>query len=298
MTPAPLIFAATLLLGPPTGEPAEPVISPTQPQPGEPAIAPAQIDAERALTEPGPLPSAEQPDPAQPDPAQPDPEPDPDYVQPDPLPDALPSWEDPHDFESPFTGPPLGGYGAPPPERPPAKGAAFFVPAGVLFGVMITTQIVTATACEDAYCGSRGTPWRLMGLGVVGLAGAGGWLQGNHDAWRNARAAAPVKSLVGRRAAGWTMFALGVAGMIADTTLYMLCYDGARGPYTELEGFRYTCSPTISVVTLDLSTLVGATGLGLALSAESQLRNRAKFELSVAPWAGRGQAGLSLGGRF
>ena len=43
---------------------------------------------------------------------------------------------------------------------------------------------------------------------------------------------------------------------------------------------------------------MSASGLGLALSAESQLKNRPKFDLSVSPWGGRGQVGLSVGGRF
>jgi hypothetical protein len=34
------------------------------------------------------------------------------------------------------------------------------------------------------------------------------------------------------------------------------------------------------------------------MSAEGQLRHRKKYDLSVSPWGGRGQAGLSLGGRF
>ncbi|HLT35511.1 MAG TPA: hypothetical protein VK034_04475, partial [Enhygromyxa sp.] len=117
-------------------------------------------------------------------------------------------------------------------------------------------------------------------------------------AWNRVEAGLPAKNPIGRRAAGWTMFALGLGGMIADTVLYHRCYDDARGPYTQIDGFRYTCSPVISVVTLDLSTLVGATGLGLALSGESQLRKRRKLDVSVAPWGGRGQAGLTLGGRF
>jgi hypothetical protein len=139
----------------------------------------------------------------------------------------------------------------------------------------------------------------VLGFTTVGLAGGGGWLQGKRMAWDQGAAGTTARKPTARRAAGWTMFVLGVGGMITDTILYHRCYDGALGPYTEIEGFRYTCSPIISVVTLDLSTLLAAVGLGLGMSAEGQLHQRRRsFDVSVSPWGGRGQAGLSLGGRF
>ncbi|MFO7565382.1 MAG: hypothetical protein R6X02_22255 [Enhygromyxa sp.] len=304
MTSASLCLVGALLLGPPGGERQTPVLTPTQPQPGEPAIAPAQIDAERAGPEPMPaLPTEPEPLAVDPDPdPSPDPSPDPDSE-----PATLPSWEDnPAPTEGPHEATPSADWSTPiAPElvatrkQAPPGGAAVFAPAIAMFGLMISSELATGLACEqDVYCGTRGWPWRALGLGTVGLAGMGGWLHGKRIAFDRAEAGLPAKNPIGRRAAGWSMFVLGLGGMIADTALYQLCYDGARGPYTQIEGFRYTCSPVISVVTLDLSTLVGATGLALALSGESQLRNRPKFEASVAPWGGRGQAGLSVLGRF
>lgn len=292
MASAPLLLLGTLLLGPPSGE-GSPAVGPTQPQVGEPAIAPAHVDAERAGPEPMPaLPS-------EPEPVASEPEPE-------PAPSELPSWQEtpapnvPSDQATPIADwttpvdPTIAGTS----KQAPPKGMGLFAPAIGFFGAMITTQLITGLSCDnDVYCGTRGWPWRFMGIATMGFAGGGGWLQGQRVAWDRAQAGEPVKNPVGRRAAGWTMFVLGLGGFVADTTLYHRCYDGARGPYTEIVGFRYTCSPVISVVTLDLSTLLGATGLGLALSAEGQLRKQ-KLDLSLAPWGGRGQAGLSIGGRF
>ncbi len=296
------LLTGALLLGAPSESPT-PVLTPTQPQPGEPAIAPATIDAERA----GPEPMPAQPGELAPEPAA-APEPSP----PDDGEGTLPSWQ-----QGPAEGPAaepspvapgdagsLADWQAPvdpayvEPEPGPLKGWGLVGAAGGVFGGMVLTQLITGLTCDDVYCETRGWPWRLMGLATMGLAGGGGWVHGHYLATQRAKDGEPAAKPTGRRVAGWTMFALGVAGLITDTALYQLCYDGRRGPYIEITGFRYTCSPVISVVTLDLSTLVGATGLGLALSAESQLRSRQRFDLSLAPWGGRGQAGLSLSGRF
>lgn len=304
MTSASLLLTGALLLGPPSGERQTPVLTPTQPQPGEPAIAPAHVDSERAGPEPMP---AQPPEPAQP--TEPEPLPVADEPAPADQPpgDELPSWQaDPGPTDGSTEGTPIADWTTPvdptavvTTKQAPPKGMALFAPAIGVFGMMITTQLITGLTCEaDVYCGTRGWPWRAMGFATVAFAGGGGWLQGNHVAWKRAEAGLPAKNPIGRRAAGWSMFILGVGGMITDTVLYHRCYDDARGPYTEIDGFRYTCSPVISVVTLDLSTLVGATGLALGLSAESQLRKQAKLDLSLAPWGGRGQAGLTIAGRF
>jgi hypothetical protein len=292
MTSASLMLTGALLLGPPSGDRQTPVLTPSKTQPGEPAIAPAHVDAERA----GPDPMLAQPT---------DPEP---VAAAEPEPSELPSWQaEPGPTEGPREATPIADWTtavdvevvpAQSKQAPPG-GVGVFAPAIAMYGLMITTQLVAGTVCEqDAYCGTRGWPWRAMGFATVGLAGLGGWLHGTRVAWNRSEAGLPEKKLIGRRAAGWSLFVLGVGGMIADTALYQLCYDGRRGPYMELEGFRYTCSPMTSVVTLHLSTLVGATGLGLGLSGESQRRKQPKFDLSVAPWGGRGQAGVSVGGRF
>ncbi len=297
-----LLTGALLLLGPPSKERPTPVLTPTQPQPGEPAIAPAQIDSERA----GPEPMPAQPGELAPEPAVEQPEPTP---TPEPEGNSLPSWQEgPSPAPDSQTPTPVVDWTTPVDpnlatpvaiKEGPAKGWGLVGAAGGVFGGMIVTQLITGLSCEnDVYCGSRGWPWRFFGMSTMGLAGAGGWLQGKRVAWERVEAGKPANNPIGRRAAGWTLFILGLAGLITDTALYHICYDGRGGPYFERDGFRYTCSPVISVVTLDLSTLVGATGLGLALSAEGQLRNRPKFDLSVAPWGGRGQAGLSLAGRF
>jgi hypothetical protein len=291
---------AYALLGPPDQGPSErqtPVLTPTQPHRGEPAIGPAQSDGDRAVAEP----EAQPLDPVEP-PLEPEPAPEPGTE--------LPSWEaDP--APAPVGDPgsaPIADWTTPvesfaPPiaaPAPPPKGTALFGAAAGVFGLMVVTQLGTGVVCEaDVYCGTLGWPWRMLGFTTVGLAGGGGWQLGKRIAWDRVQAGEPVKKPTGRRVAGWSMFALGVGGMIADTILYQQCYDGVRGPYLEIDGFRYTCSPNISVVTLDLTTLLGAVGLGLALSAESQQQhNRRAFDLSVSPWGGHGQAGMSVGGRF
>ncbi|PRQ03530.1 Agglutinin receptor precursor [Enhygromyxa salina] len=300
-----LVLAAALLLGPPSGDQRPPVqtpkVSPIQPQPGDPAIAPAHVETE-AAAEPTPMPA----DPTTPEPAiadepEPAPEPEP-QPAPEPGPTELPTWQSepvvPADDGSPEL---LDEWGSPtlaPVKPEPRRGVGLYAAAGGLFGVLITRQWVTALSCDDPHCGHRGNADRVFGLALMGFAGGGGWLEGRRTAYLRHEADEPVKQPKGRRAAGWTLFAVGIGGLIADTALYNLCYERAVGPYTQVNGFRYTCSPITSVVVIDLSTALGAVGLGLGLSAESQLRNRKKYELSVAPWGGRGQAGLSLSGRF
>ena len=132
----------------------------------------------------------------------------------------------------------------------------------------------------------------------MGMSGAGGWMQGKRTAWKRDRAGEPARNPVGRRAAGWTLFAVGMGGLIADMALYHACYEDAAGPYTQIEGFSYTCRPNLSVVLIDVTALLSTAGLGLALSGEGQLRARRKLDFSVAPYGGRGQLGLSIGGRF
>ena len=290
--------ALALFLGPPARPPVQtPNVSPTQPQPGEPAIAPAAIEGEAAIAEPALTP--EPIESLEPEPVEPEPEP-----EPGPGSD-LPSWQaDPS--ELPPDGEPrddvhVDEWGtpiAPPPKRGPPKGGGFFAGAGVLFGAMITKQWITALVCDDVYCGWRGNADRALGLGVMGLSFGGGWFDGRRRAYWAVDADKPAKKLTGRRAAGWTMFALGLGGLIADAALYNACYQNADGPYTKITGFTYTCSPVASVVVVDLSTLIGAVGLGMGTSAESQRRHHKKYQLSLAPWGGRGQAGLSLSGRF
>lgn len=294
--------ALALLLGPPDARPPvqspSPAISPTQPQPGEPAIAPAGVEGEPAVAEP----------PVEPDPAA--------NETPEPTEPAggaeLPSWQEgptpmPSSDLPPARGdasdmPLVDEWGTPiaPPEKPagPPKGGGFYAGAGALFGVMVTKQLVMGLICEDVYCGWRGNIDRGLGLGVMGLAGGGGWFQGRRAAYLAHDAGKPAKPLTGRRAAGWTMFAVGLGGLIADTVLYNVCYSSAIGPYTQLEGFKYECSPVASVLVVDFSTLIGAVGMGMGLSAESQRKHHKKYEMAVAPWGGRGQAGLSLSGRF
>jgi hypothetical protein len=288
--------ALALLLGPPvqspqTGEQA-PAISPTQPNPGEAAIAPAHVEGDRAVTEP-----------AVGEPVDPEPTPDP---QPTTEPE-LPSWQS--DPIAPVEGPTEAtetpvvvdewGTPLPPPEKPiPPRGTGFFIGAGALFGVMVIKQLALGLTCEDVYCGYRGNLDRGLGLGVMGLTAGGGWFQGRRAAFLNHDAGKPAKPLTSMRAGGWTLFVIGLGGLIADTVLYNVCYSSADGPYTKIEGFTYTCSPTASVVVVDFSTLIGAVGMGMGMSAENQRRHQKKYAMSLAPWGGRGQAGLSLSGRF
>ncbi|HLT39289.1 MAG TPA: hypothetical protein VK034_23555, partial [Enhygromyxa sp.] len=180
MTSASLLLIGALLLGPPGGERQTPVLTPTQPQPGDPAIAPAHVDAERAGPEPMPG------QPIDPEPIgveQPSPEPQPA----DPMPSELPTWQaDPVPSEGPSEVTPIADWTTPlDPEvvaaskQAPPKGWALWAPAVGVFGVMITTQLITGLTCEpDVYCGTRGWPWRAMGFVTVGLAGGGGWLHG------------------------------------------------------------------------------------------------------------------------
>jgi hypothetical protein len=307
--------ALALLLGPPADEsrrplvqsPQTPAISPTQPDPGEPAIAPAEVAGERAFTEPAPidpLPVQDPPPPTEPEPGselpswQSDPVPDPDSQQEGPT-----DTTDTSDLPVDEWGTPL-----PPPEKPiPPKGGGFYAAAGALLGVMITKQWIMALNCDDVYCGWRGNIDRGLGLGVMGLSVGGGWFQGRRAAYLAHDAGKPFKPLTGRRAAGWTLFAVGLGGLLADAVLYNICYSDAVGPYTKIEGFTYTCSPVTSVVIVDFSTLIGAVGMGVGLSAESQRRFHRKYEnaaatgrvqWNVSPWGGRGTAGLSLSGRF
>jgi hypothetical protein len=253
--------AFALLLGPPADArppvqaPQTPAIGPTQPLSGEPAIAPSHVEGERAATEPAPTLIEADPT-AAPPPTEPAPE------------GELPSWQRPDatSRDQPAGGDPTDtplhdewGTPLPPPEKPiPLKGNGFYVGAGALFGVMISKQLGMGLMCDDVYCGWRGNMDRGLGLGVMGLAAGGGWFQGRRAAFLAHDGGKPAKPLTGRRAAGWTMFAVGLGGLLADAVLYNICYSSAIGPYTQLEGFTYECSPIASVVIVDFSTMIGA----------------------------------------
>lgn len=302
-----LLTTAALALGL-MGQPAgtEEGVSVQRPMaPGEPAIAPAKIEAEAATPEGTPA-VAEPEGPGEPaiEPAPevgpaPGPEPDPPPPQPEvgPTEPALPSWQDspttsgevyPEPWEDPATF-----------EKPPGDGIGFMLLAGVAYGGAITRQWVSALRCDnDVYCGYRGITDHVLMFATAGLAMGGGWKHGNRKAWDLDRAGQPIPVPRGRRIAGWTLFAAGMAGVIVDLGLYNACYSDAKGPYTKIDGLSYTCSPVASVLVNDFSGLAAGLGGGLAMSAEAQIKYRQKLELTLLPRGGPGQFGLSLAGRF
>jgi len=323
MTSLALVLGAALLMGPPSEAPApevqRPSVTPIQPQPGEPAIAPAEIETEAADAPAEPVDPSDGPEPSG-EPIGPSGEPgdapsgEPGVApieEPGPGPDArageidtLPSWDSPAEPVGSAETPALDEWGVPidrpPVDNSPPKGGGFYAGAGAVFGVMVTKQLFMGLFCDDVYCGWRGNLDRVLGFGAIGLAGGGGWFDGRRAAYFELKDETEQKKLRGRQAAGWTLFSLGMAGILTDMVLYHLCYDGAIGPYTNLEGFSYTCEPVASVLVVDFGTIMSAVGLGLGMSAQSQLRHRERnnFELSFSPWGGRGTAGLSVSGRF
>jgi hypothetical protein len=288
------------LLGPP-----EPVIAPAD-KAGEPAIAPAELPAEKAgsgpaVQRPGegtPPPEHEPKDPGLPiyevEPAPVEPQP----VEPQPD-DALPTWS-----EEPIAEPLDDPWAAP--EMPPAKlpgepmrGIGLLVGGSLGFAAMFTRQWITQIVCSDVYCGFRGNLDRLFLLGSIGMIGGGAWMEGRHKGFMRDHEQQPMRPLVGRRAAGWTMFAVGLAGMITEAGLYMACYDAARGPFVELSGLSYTCRPAASVLMMDGSAVLSSVGFGLAMSAQAERREMAKRgKVVMLPYASADRAGVALVGRF
>lgn len=287
------------LVGPP-----DEVVAPSA-QPGEPAIAPAELPSERASqptvqrpgqTQPdGELPTYDQPTTS--DPVEPPSGETPPAEQ--PADEALPTWSDTPvgaPIDDPWDAPPLEPVKLP---GEPPRGVGLLAGAGVGFAVVFTKQWIEALVCEDVYCGYRGNFDRLFLLGSLGLIGGGAWLEGKHTGFMRRHHDKPVRKLVGRRAAGWTLFSLGMVGMIAEASLYMTCYDGARGPFLEQSGFSYTCRPTASVLMMDGSATLAAIGFGLGMSAEAERKDaRNNTKLALLPYADLQRAGLALVGRF
>lgn len=305
----PLALALSLF-GPPVQRPSQPsgvqddradAIAPVQPQPGEPAIAPAQIEGERASEPPPELPALDTPPPE----AEPAPEQDDPFAEPSvgpgppsqPSESDLPSWNtQPVDTSVPneWNAPPQPGAipGA------PNRGTGYFIGAGLLFGGVLTRQWVTELICADVYCGFRGNLDRVLLLGSIGLAGGGAWMEGRYREFKRDYEGKPARSLTGRRAAGWTLFSLGIVGMISEAALTMTCYDGAKGPFFVQDGLSYTCRPTASVLMMDGSALMAAIGFGLAMSGEAAKRERKRVQTAVMPMASPDRAGLVFVGRF
>jgi hypothetical protein len=289
-----------VLAGPP-----EEVIAPP-PQPGEPAIAPAELPSEQAAaptvqrpgqTQPdGALPTYDQPtssDPVEPGPSEPGPS------------EPGPSEELPTYAEQPIGAPIEDPWDAPalePVKLPgePPRGVGLLAGAGVGFAVVFTKQWIEQIVCTDVYCGYRGNFDRLVLLGSLGMIGGGAWLEGRHTGFMRRHHDEPQRKLLGRRAAGWTLFSLGMVGMIAEATLYMTCYDGAKGPFLEQSGFSYTCRPAASVLMMDGSATLAAIGFGLGMSAEAERKEARKgaTKLALLPFADRERGGLALIGRF
>ncbi len=296
--------ALTLVfLGPP-GE----AIAPAG-QAGEPAIAPAELPSEKAssptVQRPSELPNYAEPvepkpvEPGPSEPVEPGPSEPVEPVEPPPS-ESLPTWaEQPlaEPFEEPWTEP-----GKPPKLLgEPPTGIGLLVGGSVGFAVVFTRQWVSELMCADLYCGFRGNLDRLVLLGSIGMIGGGAWLKGRHTGFMRNHDQQPLRPLLGRRAAGWTLFAVGLAGMIAEAGLTMACYDGARGPFVELDGFSYTCRPTASVLMMDGSAVLSSVGFGLAMSAQSERREAGKTaspKVTMLPYATAGRAGLALVGRF
>ena len=292
------------LFGPPDS-----VIAPAG-QPGEPAIAPAELPSDKASkpvvqqpsvrpieAEPAPLGPSLPDDASEPAPEEPSPklEPAPADTGTD---DGLPTWSD-----EPIAEPLDDPWNAP--EQPPAKlpgeprrGVGLLVGASLGFAVVFTRQWITQLTCSDVYCGFRGNFDRLVLLGSIGMIGGGAWMEGRHKGFMRNHDGKPARVLLGRRATGWTLFALGLAGMITEAGLYMACYDGARGPFVERNGFSYTCRPAASVLMMDGSAAMASVGFGLAMSAQSERREAGKTKVALLPYASADRAGLALIGRF
>lgn len=304
------------------GDAPEPAVAPGSSQPAEAAIAPARVDNEAAGGPTVQKPGSASPEPVGAQPVEPvaegpaevaplgEPEPEP---APEPEPGGLPSADAP--VAEPSEGGGLPTWGEAPvaqasdPEtegwaveeefvKPPPNGVGLYSTAALLFGTAITKQWVMEISCgDDAYCGGRGLIDDFLMFGAIGFAGAGGWKHGEHIRWKAEQAGKPAVVPRGRQIAGWTVFAIGMAGLITDLGLYQACYSSALGPYTQIDGFRYTCSPAASIVVTDVSGLAGAIGAGLGMSAQRQIR-ASKVDVSIAPAGGRGRVGLSLTGRF
>jgi hypothetical protein len=290
------------LLGPPA-----PVIAPAETA-GEPAIAPAELPAEQAGSQPvvqrpgegTPPPEHEPKDPglpiydSEPGPVEPV-----EPVEPQPGDDALPTWS-----EEPIAEPLDDAWYAPemqPAKLPgePRRGIGLLVGGSLGFAAMFTRQWITQIVCSDVYCGFRGNLDRVFLLGSIGMIGGGAWMEGRHTGFMRGHWKDPMRPLVGRRAAGWTMFAVGLAGMITEAGLYMACYDAARGPFVELNGLAYTCRPAASVLMMDGSAVLSSVGFGLAMSAQSERREMAKRgKVVMLPYASADRAGVALVGRF
>ncbi|MFV8752337.1 hypothetical protein ACNOYE_17445 [Nannocystaceae bacterium ST9] len=300
-------FVIALVLGPPG--PTE-VIAPVQ-QPGEPAIAPAELPSDRAsapvvqrpgqtepTSDPG-LPSY-QDEPSEPEPSEPGPS---EPVEPPPGDESLPTWsEEPiAEVDDPFDDP-WNEPGMPPPKLPgePSMGIGLMIGGGIGFAAVFTRQWITELVCTDVYCGFRGNLDRLVLLGSIGMIGGGAWMKGRHKGFMRNHDQQPRRPLLGRRATGWTLFALGMAGMIGEAGLYMACYDGARGPFVEQSGLAYTCRPTASVLMMDGSAVMASIGFGLAMSAQAERREMARggAKVTMLPYASAGRAGVALVGRF
>jgi hypothetical protein len=296
-----------VLLGPPG-----PVVAPAE-QPGEPAIAPAELPSEQAssqpvvqrpgqappqpepATEPG-LPSYDE-QPVEPTPGEPAEQP---VEPPPPSSDELPTWStEPvrEPIEDPWAAPEMRPAKLP---GEPRRGVGLLVGGGMGFAVVFTRQWISALMCNDVHCGYRGNFDRLFLLGSIGMIGGGAWMEGKYRGFMRNHEQQPIRPLVGRRAAGWTLFAIGIAGMITEASLYMACYDGAKGPFLEMNGFSYTCRPTASVLMIDGSAVLSSVGFGLAMSAQAERKQQGarRGKVAMLPYASADRAGLALVGRF
>lgn len=299
-------FGLTLaLLGSP-----EPVISPAG-QAGDPAIAPAELPSDKASSKPVVQQPGQRPSEPEPDTELPSYEPEPDPSEPsdsdvpvEPLEPPqtygdLPTWsEEPigEPLDEPWNQPAMK-----PPKLPgePKRGVGLLVGASLGFAVVFTRQWVTELMCADVYCGFRGNFDRLVLLGSIGMVGGGAWMEGRHKGFMRGHDGKPMRSLLGRRAAGWTMFAVGLAGMVTEAGLTMACYDGARGPFVQRDGFSYTCRPAASVLMMDGSAVLSSVGFGLAMSAQAERREMGKAaKVAMLPYASSDRAGLQLIGKF
>jgi hypothetical protein len=205
--------------------------------------------------------------------------------------------------------------------KPRHKGTGLLVTSGVLGGTALVLTVTrnvlfkkncplsdgtTATKCTYDFgsdIGLAATQWG-MNITNVGIAPGAGVMLARYHAWKDVETGKkrPIRTIMG---AGGGVLGAGVAGLIGAVAMTFVlpkkCLDKELGSSDPLSGDRCLLKayPAWTMLNWASFSMISA-GAGMLAygNAYKKSGGAVASAIQVSPFAGRGQAGLALSGRF
>ncbi|MEM6990737.1 MAG: hypothetical protein AAF721_09575 [Myxococcota bacterium] len=188
-------------------------------------------------------------------------------------------------------------------QRPRYAGTGMFIASGVTFGAAALVQAIDSLVAGDQ---GTGILERMFLATSMGMAAGGGIKKGHADAYDDTvfrRKRPETRKLL---IAGAVLVGAGATLGLVNEGMWWHCVFNDSGPYSielDEDTFQlYGCRYGLTRGLLDLSSGATAAGLGMLTWALVYRRDARAYEgarvVAMQPTFGRGQAGLSITGRF